>query len=69
MLGVCLGHQAIGHAFGGAVVRAPELMHGKTSSSHHGGAACCAGLPDPFEATRYHSLVVDRATACPTRSR
>jgi anthranilate synthase/aminodeoxychorismate synthase-like glutamine amidotransferase len=60
VLGVCLGHQCIGEVFGGNVVRAAELMHGKTSWVHHGGAGVLAGLPDPFEATRYHSLVVDR---------
>ena len=60
ILGVCLGCQAIGCAFGGTVGRAPELMHGKTSLVHHGGAGVLAGLPDPFEATRYHSLVVER---------
>jgi anthranilate synthase/aminodeoxychorismate synthase-like glutamine amidotransferase len=62
MLGVCLGHQAIGQVFGGDVVRAPSLMHGKTSLVHHEGQGVFAGLPQPFEATRYHSLVVDAAT-------
>jgi anthranilate synthase/aminodeoxychorismate synthase-like glutamine amidotransferase len=62
VLGVCLGHQAIGHVYGGDVVSAPELMHGKTSAVHHGGAGVLAGLPDPFEATRYHSLVIERST-------
>jgi anthranilate synthase/aminodeoxychorismate synthase-like glutamine amidotransferase len=59
VLGVCLGHQCIGEAFGGSVVSAPEIMHGKTSAIHHAGVGVFAGLPDPFEATRYHSLVVD----------
>jgi para-aminobenzoate synthetase component 2 len=58
MFGVCLGHQAIGAAFGATVDRAPELLHGKTSQVHHTGAGVLAGLPDPFTATRYHSLAV-----------
>jgi len=60
LLGVCLGHQAIGAAWGGSVVRAPEVMHGKTSMIQHEGAGVFAGLPVPLEATRYHSLIVDR---------
>ena len=58
MFGVCLGHQAIGAAFGGTVTRAPELLHGKTSMVQHKGTGVLAGLPDPFTATRYHSLAV-----------
>jgi len=62
VLGVCLGHQCIGEVFGGQVVRAAEVMHGKTSLIRHGGAGVFEGLPDPLEATRYHSLVVERAS-------
>ncbi len=61
-LGVCLGHQAIGEVFGGDVVRAPRLMHGKTSLIHHDGRGVFKDLPEPFEATRYHSLIVKRET-------
>ena len=59
ILGVCLGHQSIGQAFGGNVIRAPRLMHGKTSLIDHDGSTIYAGLPCPFEATRYHSLIID----------
>jgi anthranilate synthase component 2 len=62
ILGVCLGHQAIGQAYGGDVVRAKSIMHGKTSRIRHEGAGVFAGLPDAFEATRYHSLVFARET-------
>lgn len=62
ILGVCLGHQCIGHVFGGEVVRNVRVMHGKTSPIHHDGEGVFAGLSDPFEATRYHSLVIERET-------
>jgi len=62
LLGVCLGHQAIGQAFGGKVVRAREIMHGKTSMVHHKNVGVFAGLENPFEATRYHSLVIEQAS-------
>jgi anthranilate synthase component II len=62
ILGVCLGHQSIGQAFGGRIVKARTVMHGKTSQVHHTGAGVFAGLPDPFQATRYHSLVIEWAS-------
>jgi anthranilate synthase/aminodeoxychorismate synthase-like glutamine amidotransferase len=62
VLGVCLGHQAIGAAFGGDIIRAPRLMHGKTSMIHHDGKTIFKGLPNPFEATRYHSLIIKKET-------
>jgi len=62
VLGVCLGHQCLGQVYGGTVVRAPQVMHGKTSAIRHDGRGVFAGLPDPLVATRYHSLVVERAS-------
>ncbi len=62
IFGVCLGHQSIGQAFGGKVVRAKQIMHGKTSMIHHLGVGVFRGLPNPFEATRYHSLVVEQSS-------
>jgi len=62
ILGVCLGHQSIGQAFGGRVIRAPQIMHGKTSPIHHNGKGVFAGLNNPFTATRYHSLVVEKSS-------
>ncbi|MGQ9426236.1 anthranilate synthase component II [Gilvimarinus sp. F26214L] len=62
ILGICLGHQSIGQAFGGKVVRAREVMHGKTSPIHHEGAGVFHGLDNPFEATRYHSLILEKET-------
>ena len=69
ILGVCLGHQAIGAAFGASIVRAGRIMHGKTSPIHHDGQGLFAGLPDPFDATRYHSLLIDPATLPPELER
>ncbi len=62
LLGICLGHQSIGQVFGGDIVRARKVMHGKTSMIHHAGQGVFEDLPDPFEATRYHSLVIDEAS-------
>jgi anthranilate synthase component 2 len=62
IFGVCLGHQSIGQAFGGDIVRADEIMHGKTSTMHHKGIGIFKDIPEPFEATRYHSLVIDQGT-------
>ena len=65
-LGVCLGHQCIAAVYGGRVIRAPEPVHGKVSAIHHQGMGVLAGLPRPFDATRYHSLIVERETLPPT---
>ena len=62
LLGICLGHQSIGQAFGGNIIRARKVMHGKTSLIHHDGRGVFSDLPNPFEATRYHSLVIDKKT-------
>ena len=62
ILGVCLGHQAIGVAFGGKVIKAPTVMHGKVSEVYHNNSSIFSGLPNPFKATRYHSLIVDKNT-------
>ncbi|WP_096085374.1 anthranilate synthase component II [Agaribacterium haliotis] len=62
LLGICLGHQSIGQAFGGDIVRASQVMHGKLSCMHHANKGVFSGLPSPFEATRYHSLVIDKNT-------
>ena len=62
ILGICLGHQSIGQAFGGRIIRAPKVMHGKLSAIHHSGVGVFEGLPSPYQATRYHSLVIDPST-------
>lgn len=66
ILGVCLGHQVIGHAFGGKVIRGPRIMHGKTSMIHHDGKTIFSGVKNPFSATRYHSLLVERGSLPPS---